>query len=372
MRIFVLTRGYPSPDRLYNHAFVHRRVLEYRLLGHDVSVFWIKLRGDATHYSFEGVEVTIGRPEACLAQIASFSPDAMAAHAMADDFWPVISRLPASLPVTAWIYGSEILPFHTVTEKETHDAARAQKARAVHDRRIAFWRLLAQNWPAQLRLAFVSDYAARAAERAIGTAVPRWIVQPTGIDTGLFANAEKDPEQRFKVLSIRPFSDWRYANDLSVQAILLLRDHPLFLRFQFRFVGDGWLFDEVLAPLRGLENVVCERRFLRQDEIARLHADNGVFLCPSRDDAQGVSRDEAMSSGLVPIVSRVGAVPEFVDDASGLLVPSEDPTAIAAALAALGESADRFTALSQGAAARIRKTIAMPRIIARELEILRS
>ncbi len=372
MRIFVLTRGYPSQDRLYNHTFVHRRVLEYRARGHAVSVFWIKHRGDAAPYCFDGVEVTVGGPEVCLAQIAAFAPDAVAAHAMADDFWPVLSRLPAGIPVNAWIYGSEILPFYTSTEREAHDEARVAKARAVHDRRIAFWRRLAEDWPAWLRLVFVSDYAARAAEQTIGAAIPRRIVQPTGIDTALFDGGTKEPEQRFRVLSIRPFSDWRYANDLSVKAVLHLRDHPLFARFHFHFVGDGRLFDEVLAPLEGLANVTCDRRFLPQEDIARLHRANGVFLCPSRDDAQGVSRDEAMSSGLVPVVSRVGAVPEFVDDASGWLTAPEDAEAIARALAALAESPDRFIALSRGGAACIRETITMPRVIAREIDILQS
>jgi glycosyltransferase involved in cell wall biosynthesis len=35
---------------------------------------------------------------------------------------------------------------------------------------------------------------------------------------------------------------------------------------------------------------------------------------PSRTDTQGVSRDEAMSSGLVPVTNAVAAIPEFVDD----------------------------------------------------------
>lgn len=371
MRIFVLTRGYPADDRLYNHAFVHRRVLAYREAGHVVSVFWIKHRGEAFYYGFEDVEVAIGGPEACLAHIEAFGPEAIAAHAMADDFWPVLSRIPSMTPVSAWIYGSEILPFHTVTECPSHDRERAEKALLVHQRRVAFWRNLVADWPQNLRLVFVSDYAANSAMQAIGGPVPRYVVQPTGVDTTLFPYAEKPLDQRFNVLSIRPFSDWRYANDLSVKAVLLLQDHPLFERFRFHFVGDGRLFDEVLAPVRDLPNVRCERRFLIQHEIARLHGDYGLFLCPSRDDAQGVSRDEAMSSGLVPIASLGGAVPEFVDSKSGLLAPPEDAAALASSIAKLGENAEAFAALSKGAATRIRDTLSMPQVISREIAILK-
>jgi glycosyltransferase involved in cell wall biosynthesis len=371
MRIFILTRGYPAAERLYNHAFVHRRVLAYRAAGHQVSVFWIKPKGEASVYMFDGVDVVVGGPDACLARIEAFAPDAIAAHAMADDFWPVLSRLPPTLPVSAWIYGSEILPFHAVTENSAHDIQRAEKAAQVHQRRIAFWRDLAEDWPASLKLVFVSSYAARAAAQAIGKAIPRQVVQPTGIDTALFNYVEKPLNQRFRVLSVRPFSDWRYANDQSVKTVLLLQDHPLFEAFRFHFVGEGRLFDEVLAPVRHLPNITCEQRFLRQEELASLHKQNGIFLCPSRDDAQGVSRDEAMSSGLVPVVSRVGAVPEFVDEACGILAPPEDPAALAAALARIAEDANIFATLSRCAAARAANTIAMDRVIERENEILK-
>jgi glycosyltransferase involved in cell wall biosynthesis len=371
MRIFIMTRGYPAAERLYNHAFVHRRVLAYRAAGHCVSVFWIKPRGETAVYRFEGVDVVVGGPDACLAQIAAFMPDAVAAHAMADDFWPVLSRLSPELPICAWIYGSEILPFHSVTENPAHDSLRADKAAGVHRRRIAFWQAMAQDWPANLLLVFVSSYAAFAAEQAIGKAIPRKVVQPTGVDTELFGYVGKPPHQRFHVLSIRPFSDWRYANDQSVAAILSLRDHPLFETFRFRFVGEGHLFDAVLAPVRHLPNVTCERRFLRQAEISAMHKEHGISLCPSRDDAQGVSRDEAMSSGLVPIASHVGAVPEFVDETCGMLVPPENPAALATAIARLGECATTFADLSRAAAKRARDSIGMSRVIQRECEILK-
>lgn len=76
-------------------------------------------------------------------------------------------------------------------------------------------------------------------------------------------------------------------------------------------------------PLRQYANVRIDKGYLKQSEIAELHKDYGVFLCPSRMDTQGVSRDEAMASGLVPITNRVGAIPEFVDDECGFLAAPE-------------------------------------------------
>jgi glycosyltransferase involved in cell wall biosynthesis len=104
----------------------------------------------------------------------------------------------------------------------------------------------------------------------------------------------------------------------------LLSNEPFFNELEFRLIGDGALFEETVAPLRDYPNITVERRFLTQNEIAALHKEYGIFLCPSRWDSQGVSRDEAMSSGLVPVTSSIAAIPEFVDEDCGVLAPAEN------------------------------------------------
>ena len=115
-----------------------------------------------------------------------------------------------------------------------------------------------------------------------------------------------------------------------------------------------------------------ERRFLKQGEIAALHREYGVFLVPTRMDAQGVSRDEAMSSGLVPISNSVAAVPEFVDGSSGILVPGDDAKAMAEAIRHLHEHPDEFLRLSDGAAKRVRRQSAKGLVIEKELALLKA
>ena len=48
------------------------------------------------------------------------------------------------------------------------------------------------------------------------------------IDTNLFNFDEKDIQQRFKILSIRPYASRKYANDLSVNAVLALSKKDFF------------------------------------------------------------------------------------------------------------------------------------------------
>ncbi|MFO7908288.1 MAG: glycosyltransferase [Pirellulaceae bacterium] len=161
----------------------------------------------------------------------------------------------------------------------------------------------------------------------------------------------------------------QYANDLSVEAINVLSKEPFFNELQFRLIGDGALFEETVAPLRDFPNVKIERRFLTQNEIAALHKEYGIFLCPSRWDSQGVSRDEAMSSGLVPVTSSIAAIPEFADKDCAVLVPSESAEELAQGIIRLYNNPDRFEALSISAARRVREQSDNKLVIEREINV---
>ncbi len=370
MKIVIVSRGYPSEERIYNHGFVHRRVLAYRALGHEVTVIWRHHRPPVAAYEFDGVKVQVLTPTDALQLIVREQPDAVALHAPGDDFAEIIEGVPRSIPVNGWIYGAEIMPFYEVTAKESHNAERWEKARRVFDRRIAYWRDLVTRWPENFRMVFVSQFSADEAFRAVGQELPRWTISPSPVDTDLFRHEPRSAGDRFEVLSIRPFSDWRYANDLSAKAICLLAEHELFGRFNFRFLGEGHLFDEMVAPIRHFDNVSVEKTFVRQERVAELHRSAGIFLCPTRNDAQGVSRDEAMSSGLVPITNAVGAVPEFADPSCAWLAPGEDHVSLAQGLLALATDPEIFLAKSRAAAERVRRTLSLEIIIPQELALM--
>ena len=101
-----------------------------------------------------------------------------------------------------------------------------------------------------------------------------------------------------------------------------------------------------------------------------MHRDHGVFLCPTRMDAQGVSRDEAMSSGLVPVTSNAAAVPEFVDTQCGFLAEPEDSSQLANAIRVLHEEPATFMAMSRAAAARVRAQSGFEQTIRREIALI--
>lgn len=106
-----------------------------------------------------------------------------------------------------------------------------------------------------------------------------------------------------------------------------------------------------LAADLGVTAGVC---FLgEQPQVTDVLAALDVFVMPSRHEGLGVALLEAMAMALPVVASAVGGIPEAVEPGrTGLLVPSDDPVALAAALGELGR--DRQRALRMGAAGRER------------------
>ncbi len=87
-----------------------------------------------------------------------------------------------------------------------------------------------------------------------------------------------------------------------------------------------------------------------------LLAGHDVVVVPSRREALGLVALEAMAVGTPVVAARVGGLAELVEDgASGLLVPPEDPTALAAALARLAGDRELWARLSRGGVERSRR-----------------
>ncbi|KAM9885978.1 hypothetical protein OXX79_014486, partial [Metschnikowia pulcherrima] len=101
----------------------------------------------------------------------------------------------------------------------------------------------------------------------------RYSVIHNPVDTTSFSYKTKDPEDRSRILSVRPYASAKYANDSSVAAVELLRNEPEFEQLEFRFVGAGRLFESTVGGSRGLSNVRSDETFSSHSEIARLHKD---------------------------------------------------------------------------------------------------
>jgi glycosyltransferase involved in cell wall biosynthesis len=141
-------------------------------------------------------------------------------------------------------------------------------------------------------------------------------------------------------------------------------------------VGDGgrreWA--EGLARQRGLGAAVTFTGF-RTDVPALLSAMDCFALASTRTEGVPQSLLQAAAAGVPLVASRIGGIPEVVEDGvTGLLVPPEDPGALAAALEAT--LADPAAAATRARAARKRceerfsHTAAIGRLLALYDELL--
>ena len=104
----------------------------------------------------------------------------------------------------------------------------------------------------------------------------------------------------------------------------------------------------------GISDRVSFTGYLSNEELAALYRGASVFVLPSRYEGFGMILLEAMAAD-VPIVSTaVGALPEVLGDA-GILVPPDDPVAMAAAIGRiLGSESLRTQLIAKG---RIRRAM---------------
>jgi glycosyltransferase involved in cell wall biosynthesis len=91
----------------------------------------------------------------------------------------------------------------------------------------------------------------------------------------------------------------------------------------------------------------------RPDPGAIYRDASDIAVLASRDEAFGLSPLEAAMLGVPAVGSRVGGIPEVVQEGvTGLLVPPEDPAALAAALRTLATDSDLRRRLGSAARAR--------------------
>ncbi|MAB01013.1 MAG: hypothetical protein CMN86_22310 [Stappia sp.] len=373
-RYLLVTNQYPSYYDIYRNGFVHSRVRSYQEYNGKFDVFRLAPDRDTRFHEYENIDCITGASAQLDAMLTGNTYQTVCVHFLTQEMWNVLRPHVANgLRVIIWIHGAEIQPWWRRQFNYDTDA-RIRIAKQETEQRMSFWRGVARRPPENLHFVFVSESFFSEVQEDLGFSIPKenYSIIHNPIDTDIFKYHKKDPEQRKKILSIRPFVSAKYANDLTVKAIQILSKDPIFKDIEFRIIGKGPLFESTVNSVRRYTNVHIEERFLSQREISEIQKQYGVFLNPTRWDSQGVSRDEAMSSGLVPITNRNSAVPEFADESCAFLVPPEDSLELAEAIKTIYNDPIRFSVMSEAASKRVRRQSSKEIIIKRELSLIKA
>ncbi len=133
--------------------------------------------------------------------------------------------------------------------------------------------------------------------------------------------------------------------DTLLEAVaLIVRERP---DIELRIAGRGKDAERVgaLAKELGIERNVVLLGAVTDSERDDLLAEAAIQLMPSRFEGFGLAAAEAMAAGVPLIAAAVGSLPEVVDaPRGGILVPAQDPSALAiAALKLLDDPYGRST-----------------------------
>jgi sugar transferase (PEP-CTERM/EpsH1 system associated) len=176
--------------------------------------------------------------------------------------------------------------------------------------------------------------------------------RPRPDDVGAAREALGAPREGFHVGCVARLATIKDHRTLLDAFALLRVDRP---DAHLTLVGDGperpSLHERAARPdLAGAVTFAGER-----SDIAPLLAAFDVFALSSLSEGISLTLLEASSAGLPIVATRVGGNEEVVvDGETGVLVPSADPAAFAAALAALAAGAGRPDRAALGAAGRAR------------------
>lgn len=298
-------------------------------------------------------------------RIRQWQPEVVAVHA---PYFRVIDVAEAlEVPQVAWIHGHEALWANRSHEWAKWWMTRVTKLAKGPARNVYQWWRLRGYLGRVSRVVFVSRWMQQAAEGFLRRRIPHAAVIPNPVDTGLFKYGYHRSHSLSGV-SVRSLENSKYGIDIAIHAFRAPIDAHLTI------VGTGSMAGQYRALARRVKaNVSFVETGVQHADMPRLLEQHGFFVAPSRVEAQGVAMCEAMAVGLPVVATDVGGIPEFVTHGQeGLLVPTESPDALRAAVLTITRNPDTAAGMSIRARDRIVQDCAHEQITARELQLLSS
>jgi glycosyltransferase involved in cell wall biosynthesis len=277
-------------------------------------------------------------------RLAGWRPDVLSVHYASG--YGTLAALAGFQPSRLSVWGSDVYEFPS--RSPLHRAwlrANLRRATAIGSTSLAMAQQVRTLWPG------VGEIA----------------ITPFGVDLDRFVPPTRNAQPGRFTIGIVKSLDRLYGVDLLIRAFArLMADPDVCVRqpeARLLIVGDGPQRAELQALAASL-GVVDRTRFAGRaphDEVPGWLQQLDVFAAPSRQESFGVAVVEAGACGLPSVVTAVGGLPEVVlHERTGLVVPAENPAALAAALRRLALEPETGRRLGAAARAHVASTYAWP------------
>lgn len=372
--VLVITPDYPSFHNLYLCAFAHSRNREYVKAGLNVQVASISPHNwYQQSYEMDGVPVLMGRYLDLKKLLSRHQYKVVIVHFVDENIYQILDGYINDERLIFICHGPEttfrILP--NLCRQYFTKALPAVDKSETFDKKEAYVRKYSQK--DNVDWVFVSEYFRDLSEKLMGITFRHSHVIYNTINEELFPYREKTAEDRKKILILRKFDNIRvHSIDQSVQAILELSRRDFFQDLNFEVYGDGLLYDTLVAPIAQFPNVHLHRTFVPNNEVHKIHAQNGILMIPSRHDAHAVAMGEGASSGLVVVGSDVTSNSFFMNNSvNHTMTDPEDPIALADVIDRLYHNPQEFLEISERMSRETQARCCKENTVMREVALIR-
>lgn len=206
---------------------------------------------------------------------------------------------------------------------------------------------------------------------ALGAPAQKTIVHRMGVDAARFTMIPRTlgEGEPVRFIGVGRMVEKKGFDD-AIRAFASLRKEHEFPNATLTLIGDGELREYLknFATSLNLGGVVKFTGLLPHTEVARELAAAHVFVLPSKTATSGdmegipVALMEAMAQGLPVLATRHSGTPELVEhDVSGLICNEGDWRALSTNMKAIATAPERWAAMGEAGAARVRREFELKR-----------
>lgn len=314
MKVLVITSRYPSQNNPYNHMFVHMRCVEMIRQGVDLEVFVPSNQNK--NYVFEGVKVRMLPSKEI---VKNLSVDKILYLHLLNIYplsnangWVIYKYiLKHNLPFAMYVHGNEVQKFSSRMFDFSLNIDTFLKWFKKDLLVIPKMKRFLSETKGRSNSAYVfpSLWMKKELESNLKLRLKKYHIIPNGIDTDLF-KFHYGFNKRYNMLTLRPLSSNKYAVDIAIEVVKYMPKN-----YTLTIYGKGKYQKKYEKQIRenNLEDrIFIKNKFIDRSELNDVFSNYGVFLSPTRMDAQGVSMCEAMASGLLTVSNDNTAIPEFL------------------------------------------------------------